>query len=93
MEKRTQYATRKRNAYILQKFRKKICLLAYSTVVEHTFSFFFYNHVLFDNDSLKDILLALAVGMCFEMSILSIINVPIIIFCALSPKIKPTNSY
>ena len=36
---------RKRNAYILQKFRKKICLLAYSAVV-HSHSVFFYNYSL-----------------------------------------------
>ena len=68
-------------------FAKKFVCLLILLSCKHIL-FFFYNHVSFDNDFLKYILLALAVGMRFDMSILSIINVPIIIFCALSPKIN-----
>ena len=78
-------------AYAFYKnFAKKfLCLLALLSCTR--LMFFFCNHAMFANDSLKDILLALAVGIRFDMSVLSIINAPIIIFWALSPNLKPTN--
>ena len=71
--------------------KKFVCLLILLSCTR--LMFFFCNHAMFANDSLKDILLALAVGMRFDMAVLSIINAPIIIFWALSPNLRPTNIF
>lgn len=71
--------------------KKFLCLLILLSCTR--LMFFFCNRAMFANDSLKNILLALAVGMRFDIAVLSIINAPIIIFWALSPSLKPTNIF